>query len=80
MHRPAREHFNTALVRRPVSADAALLGGGLGFAAVIYLSVPGFWPVPFAPGIWTTALSCAITALVAIGADRAGVGRERALD
>lgn len=76
---PVLALFLLALLRRPVTAGAALLGGGLGFAAVVYLSVPGFWPVPFEPGIWTTALSCAVTAGAALVADRAGVGSGRAL-
>lgn len=77
---PVLALFLLALARRPVPPAAALLGGAVGFAVVIYVSVPGPWPSPGNPGIWTTALSCGVTTCVALVAARGRFGTGPARD
>jgi SSS family solute:Na+ symporter len=72
---PVLALFLLALLPRPPRPGAALLGGAVGFAAVVFLTVPGPWPAPGDPGIWTTAVGAAATAVLALVADRAGRSR-----
>jgi solute:Na+ symporter, SSS family len=75
---PVLALFLLALARRPVSPAAALMGGTVGFATVVLVSVPGFSPGD--PGIWATALGCAVTTGASLALHTAGLGRPRALD